>query len=62
MNVGGRPLRPIRALPSREAVEVIDQRLLPHRLQIEQLASAQAVHTAIRDMWVRGAPLIGASP
>ena len=61
MNVGGRPLRPIRALASRDAVEVIDQRALPHRLQIERIVSAQAMHTAIRDMWVRGAPLIGAS-
>lgn len=54
-------MRPIRALPARDAVEVIDQRLLPHRLHVERLASPQAVHTAIRDMWVRGAPLIGAS-
>ena len=53
--------RPRAAAPGPDAVQVIDQRLLPHRLQIERLASAQAVHTAIRDMWVRGAPLIGAS-
>ena len=61
MNVDGRALRPLRALPSRDAVAVIDQRWLPHRLQIEQLASAKAVFAAIREMWVRGAPLIGAS-
>lgn len=54
-------LRPIRALPGREAVEVIDQRALPHRLATETLATPQAVFTAIRDMWVRGAPLIGAT-
>lgn len=54
-------LRPIRALPGREAVEVIDQRALPHRLVMETLATPQAVFTAIRDMWVRGAPLIGAT-
>jgi len=53
--------RPIRALPGRDAVEVIDQRALPHRLVLERLASAQAVFTAIREMWVRGAPLIGAA-
>jgi methylthioribose-1-phosphate isomerase len=40
---------------------VIDQRALPHRLLIERLATPQAVFTAIRDMWVRGAPLIGAT-
>ena len=54
-------LRPIRALPGRDAVEIIDQRALPHRLVMETLASPQAVYTAIRDMWVRGAPLIGAT-
>lgn len=54
-------LRPIRALPGREAVEVVDQRALPHRLAMETLATPQAVFTAIRDMWVRGAPLIGAT-
>jgi len=61
VNVDGKPLRPLRATPARDAVDVIDQRALPHRLHIERLASAQAVFTAIRDMWVRGAPLIGAS-
>ena len=54
-------MRPLRATPERDAVLVIDQRALPHRLLIERLASTQAVHTAIRDMWVRGAPLIGAT-
>jgi len=61
MKVDGQALRPIRALPARDAVEVIDQRLLPHRLKIERLATPDAVFTAIRDMWVRGAPLIGAT-
>ena len=61
MNVGGQALRPLRAEPGRDAVLVIDQRLLPHRLQMERLNSPQAVFTAIRDMWVRGAPLIGAT-
>ena len=61
MKVGGQALRPIRALPARDAVEVIDQRLLPHRLHFERLDTPALVHTAIRDMWVRGAPLIGAT-
>jgi methylthioribose-1-phosphate isomerase len=34
---------------------------LPHRLLMATLASPAAVYTAIRDMWVRGAPLIGAT-
>jgi methylthioribose-1-phosphate isomerase len=60
MNVGGVPLRPVAAAPGRDAVVVIDQRALPHRLHFATLASPQDVFTAIRDMWVRGAPLIGA--
>ncbi len=54
-------LRPIRALAGRDAVEVIDQRQLPHALRMERLDGVEAVFTAIRDMWVRGAPLIGAT-
>ncbi len=61
MIVNGHPLRPIRALPCRTAVEVIDQRALPHRLSLVRLESPQDVFNAIRQMGVRGAPLIGAS-
>jgi len=60
MIVGGQPLRPVRALPGRLAVEVIDQRVLPHQLLMRPLHSARDVFVAIREMWVRGAPLIGA--
>ena len=61
MKVGGIAMRTIRALPARDGIEVIDQRALPHRLLSARLDSPQAVFTAIREMWVRGAPLIGAS-
>jgi len=61
MKVDGVAMRPLRALPERDAVLVIDQRLLPHRLHLETLRKPDEVFTAIRDMWVRGAPLIGAS-
>jgi len=60
MIVGGQALRPVRALPGRQAVEVIDQRLLPHQLLMRPLATPRDVFVAIREMWVRGAPLIGA--
>ena len=60
MIVNGQALRPVRALPGRQAVEVIDQRLLPHELKMRPLVSARDVFVAIREMWVRGAPLIGA--
>jgi methylthioribose-1-phosphate isomerase len=61
MKVAGIAMRPLRAVANRDAVEVIDQRLLPHRLHLETLRTPQQVFTAIRDMWVRGAPLIGAT-
>ena len=41
-------------------VKVIDQRRLPWELHIETLTSAEEVYLAIRNMMVRGAPVIGA--
>jgi methylthioribose-1-phosphate isomerase len=41
------------------AVEIIDQRLLPHELAIVRLETLDDAARAIRDMAVRGAPLIG---
>ena len=41
-------------------VKVIDQRQLPWELHIETLTSAEEVYLAIRNMMVRGAPVIGA--
>ena len=61
MRVDGRPMRTLWPAPQRDALFVIDQRQLPHRLQVERLGDLAAVHRAIRDMWVRGAPLIGAT-
>jgi methylthioribose-1-phosphate isomerase len=61
MLVDGLPLRPIRALPGRDGVEIIDQRALPHALTLVTLHTPEAVFIAIRDMWLRGAPLIGAA-
>jgi methylthioribose-1-phosphate isomerase len=54
-------LRPLRPAAGRDAVEVIDQRGLPHQLRHAVLRSAEDVHAAIREMVVRGAPLIGAT-
>ncbi len=61
MQVDGQPRRTLWPAVTRDALWVIDQRQLPHRLAIESLASVEAVFVAIRDMWVRGAPLIGAT-
>ena len=59
MNVEGKPHRTIRVAENGRYVEIIDQRALPHRLVIETLRTLEDVATAIRDMHVRGAPLIG---
>ena len=42
-------------------VEIIDQRKLPHEYCVHALRSWQDARTAIADMYVRGAPLIGAT-
>ena len=42
-------------------VEVIDQRILPHKLEIVKLSSYKEAVVAIKNMTVRGAPLIGAT-
>ena len=42
-------------------VQVIDQRLLPHEFAVRDLATFRDARDAIRDMAVRGAPLIGAT-
>lgn len=44
-----------------QSVEVIDQRLLPHQFKTIRLNDAAEAAAAIRDMVVRGAPLIGAT-
>ncbi|MCD6312635.1 MAG: S-methyl-5-thioribose-1-phosphate isomerase, partial [Thaumarchaeota archaeon] len=41
------------------AVEILDQRLLPHRVRYLRLRSARQVAKAIKDMAIRGAPAIG---
>ncbi len=40
-------------------VQIVDQRYLPHQIVIEDLTTVAQAATAIRDMHVRGAPLIG---
>lgn len=46
---------------NRSAVEIIDQRHLPHKFVIEKLTTVDEVARAIQDMHVRGAGLIGAA-
>lgn len=62
MNVNGTPYRTIWPRPDgTRAVQIIDQRHLPHRFAIEDLRTVTEVAAAIREMHVRGAGLIGAT-
>jgi len=44
-----------------EVVKAIDQRQLPYRFDVVELRTLEDFERAIRDMWVRGAGLIGAA-
>ena len=44
---------------SSDKIKIIDQRLLPHEIKFVELNTLQDVCFAIKDMQVRGAPLIG---
>src|SRR4029078_9973604 len=62
MNVGGKHFRTIWLKPGNEqVVQLIDQRFLPHRFEIEDVTTVEQMATAIRERHVRGAGLIGAS-
>ena len=62
MKVGGQHFRTIWLKPEDDrVVQLIDQRFLPHRFAIEDVSTVEQMATAIRDMHVRGAGLIGAS-
>jgi methylthioribose-1-phosphate isomerase len=61
MKVDGEHFRSIWFDNADGAVKIIDQRWLPHKFNVVELADRQAFTTAIADMWVRGAPLIGAT-
>ena len=61
MKVAGRPMRTIWLAADGQTVEIIDPTRLPHELAIVRLGHVQDAARAIRDMQVRGAPLIGAT-
>ena len=61
MRALGQDYRTIWLNPDQAGVDVIDQTLLPHRFEVITLRSADEAAAAIRDMVVRGAPLIGAA-
>ena len=60
MNVDGKHYYTIWMKPDDQCViQIIDQRWLPHRFVVEDLTTVEQAACAIRDMHVRGAPLIG---
>ena len=62
MKVNGKQYRTIWLKPGNaQIVQIIDQRRLPHEFVTEDLRTVEEVAAAIKDMHVRGAPLIGAA-
>ncbi|MEB3213654.1 MAG: S-methyl-5-thioribose-1-phosphate isomerase [Leptolyngbyaceae bacterium] len=62
MKIQGQPTRTVRwHLDKPDIVQVIDQRQLPHQFVWHDLETSEDSAFAIKDMVVRGAPLIGAT-
>ncbi len=61
MKINGKAYRTIWATDDGKAVEIIDQTRLPHEFVTVRLETLDDAAHAIRDMLVRGAPLIGAA-
>ncbi|RJX69407.1 S-methyl-5-thioribose-1-phosphate isomerase [Vibrio sinensis] len=60
MKINGIHQRTVWVAQDGVTVEILDQTKLPFEVEIIQLTSMKLAATAIREMWVRGAPLIGA--
>lgn len=61
MKINGKHYRTIWLEEDQNCVQIIDQRFLPHQLIIEPLKQLEDFARAIREMHVRGAPLIGST-
>ncbi|MCD6273318.1 MAG: S-methyl-5-thioribose-1-phosphate isomerase [Deltaproteobacteria bacterium] len=59
MIVDGKQIRPIWLDKDLKTVKVIDQRMLPHEFIVADLTTVDHNIQAIKEMYVRGAPLIG---
>ena len=46
---------------NKNIIQIIDQRLLPFKFEIINLSTTAEIFSAIKNMQVRGAPLIGAT-
>ena len=58
MLIDGKPSRTIEVVNDYK-LSIIDQTLLPHKLEYKGLETIEDAFNAIKLMWVRGAPLIG---
>ena len=61
MKVDGTHYRSLWWDEGKAALQIIDQRWLPHEFRVEQVDTMEGFATAITEMRVRGAPLIGAT-
>ena len=61
MKINGTPYRSLWWDFDKVALQIIDQRWLPHDFRIQSIETLEDYVTAIADMHVRGAPLIGAT-
>jgi methylthioribose-1-phosphate isomerase len=61
MILEGEHRRSIRRTPDGQGVCILDQRKLPWEIAWVELRSADQAAVAIREMWTRGAPMIGAT-
>ena len=61
MHINGKAFRTIWFDEKDQVVKIIDQTKLPHKFEVKNLKTVKDVVTAIKNMEVRGAPLIGAT-
>ena len=61
MILEGKHERSIRRTEDGKGVCILDQRKLPWEVKWVELRSAEEAAVAIREMWTRGAPMIGAT-
>jgi methylthioribose-1-phosphate isomerase len=61
VKIDGVPHRSIWLSEDGWSVKIFDQRQMPWRVEIAELTTVAAAARAIKEMWTRGAPLIGAT-
>jgi methylthioribose-1-phosphate isomerase len=59
MIINGKQTRSIWLSEDKNSIEIIDQRFLPFEFVVEKISTVKQMFTAIKDMHLRGAPLIG---